>query len=87
MGLIVAVGAGIVALSLAGTIANIVAVGGALLKILTNPIVLGGLGPLYGFKLFMFGLEKVVDYYEDDPTGKKNFVGDKIQVLQLMLNQ
>ena len=79
MGLIVAVGAGIVALSLAGTIANIIAVGGALLKILTNPIVLGGLALLYGLpRLFMFGLDKVVDYYEDDPTGEKNFVGDPI---------
>ena len=79
MGLIVAVGAGIVALSLAGSIANIIVVGGALLKILTNPIVLGGLALLYGLsKLFNLGLDKVVDYYEDDPTGEKNFVGDPI---------
>jgi len=44
MGLIVAVGAGIVALSLAGTIANIVAVGAGLVSVLTNPVVLAGLG-------------------------------------------
>jgi len=49
MGLIVAVGAGLVALSLAGTIANIVSVGSGLLAILTNPVVLAGLGILVSF--------------------------------------
>lgn len=49
MGLIVAVGAGLVALSLAGTIANIVVVGAKLIAILTNPVVLAGLGILISF--------------------------------------
>ena len=49
MGLIVAVGAGLVALSLAGTIANIVSVGSGLIGILTNPVVLAGLGILVSF--------------------------------------
>ena len=49
MGLIVAVGAGLVALSLAGTIANIISVGSGLIGILINPVVLAGLGILVSF--------------------------------------
>ena len=49
MGLIVAVGAGLIALSLVGTISNIIAVGTGLLKIVTNPVVLAGLCILVSF--------------------------------------
>ncbi len=51
MGLIVAVGAGLVALSLAGTIANIVAVGTGLLVILKSPVFLAGLGTVLALGL------------------------------------
>ena len=44
MGLIVAVGAGIVALSLVGTIANIVSLGAGMLSILANPLFIAGVG-------------------------------------------
>ena len=44
MGLIVAVGAGLVALSLVGTIANIVAVGAGMLSVLANPMFIAGVG-------------------------------------------
>ena len=61
MGLIVAVGAGLVALSLAGTIANIVLVGTKLLAILTNPVVLAGLGILVSFAALSKIGKKVFD--------------------------
>ena len=44
MGLIVAVGAGLVALSLVGTIANIVSLGAGMLSILANPLFIAGVG-------------------------------------------
>ena len=44
MGLIVAVGAGLVALSLVGTIANIVSLGAGMLSILENPLFIAGVG-------------------------------------------
>ena len=79
MGLIVAVGAGLIALSLVGTISNIIAVGTGLLKIVTNPVFIAGVALLYGLpKLFNMGLDKVEEYYKNDPTGEKNYVGDKI---------
>ena len=44
MGLIVAVGAGLVALSLVGTIANIVSLGAGMLSILANPLFIACVG-------------------------------------------
>ena len=77
LGTIIGVGG---ALALGSIISGIAGIGLALkgLVFLKPLLILGGLLAA-GYvipKMFNMGLDKVIDYFEDDPTGKKNFVGN-----------
>jgi len=79
LGTIIGVGG---ALALGSIISGIAGIGLALkgLVFLKPLLILGGLFAA-GYvipKMFNMGLDKVIDYFEDDPTGKKNFVGNPI---------